>query len=133
MILLIEPHWETCRAIERLLSFHGYAVRSMSTMGEGLDACRHERPRVILANQCASDVPLESFREMIDQNPTLHGIGLISYEAHEPSPEADATLNFGARDWLHRAGVRWSDLLPQIEDHFAHTGSGATNDSFVTG
>ena len=115
MILVIDDHWETARSIERLLTFHGYPVRTATSGYEGVMLARDCPPRLILADDSLHDLPQLLLQRELRNHYQLKEVPVLFYSPREPSAERDHSVNFSARDWLRAAHVHWDLLLPEIE------------------
>ena len=121
MILVVDDHWETGRSIERLLTFHGYPVRTATSGYEGVLLARDCPPRLILADEHLHDLPRGNLLRELRNYSQLRDIPVVFYAPREPSAERDHSVNFSARDWLRAAHVHWDELLPRIEHAYADT------------
>ncbi len=121
MILVIDDHWETGRAVERLLTFQGYAVRTASSGSEGIALACECRPRLVVADANLMNMPAEDLRREMRFHGELLDVPVVFYIPKEPEDRHDDSVNFGPRDWLARCGVSWSELLAKVSNAYAHT------------
>src|SRR6185436_2826427 len=74
-ILLVEDHYDTARAMARLLNLSGYNVRTASTYRSAIEICDEEQFDLVISDVGLPDGSgYDLMREMLDRACTTKGI-----------------------------------------------------------
>ena len=96
-ILLVEDHYDTARAMARLLNLSGYNVRTASTYRSAIEICDEEQFDLVISDVGLPDGSgYDLMREMLDRACTTKGIAVSGYGTEkdvEDSLRAGFTLH----------------------------------------
>jgi CheY-like chemotaxis protein len=116
VILVVEDHPDTARALCRLLARIGYRVECATTADEAWALVRTVKPRLIVLDQMLPGKPgLEVLREL-KNDPELADVPVLFYSASYEPATREAAKMLGAADWLVKGDDDWIRLLGRITD-----------------
>jgi CheY-like chemotaxis protein len=113
MILVVEDHADTRKALVRLLAIEGYTALAVETGSQALALLREHRPRLVLLDFGLPDISgLDVFRHM-RKTPALAGIPVIMFSAFTGTQRQQA-IDAGVDGYVIKGSLDWPRLVREI-------------------
>ena len=112
MILIVDDHIDTCRALLELLKRQGIPSECVEDPRAALRVAEALRPDLIVLDQMMPGMTGTDLLKAIRGVAALASIPAIFYSAADTGREE--ALRLGALDWLSKGGTTWRDLQSRI-------------------
>lgn len=112
MILIVDDHIDTCRALLLLLKQEGIPAECVDDSTAALRVAEALRPTLIVLDEMMPGLRGTEVLRAMRGVPTLARIPAVFYSAAEDGREEARRL--GALDWLSKGGTTWNDLRQRI-------------------
>ena len=115
VILIVDDHGDTCRALSKLLEHKGYETHCAQNAMEAMDYLRDNLPSLIILDEMMPDMTgLELLRHLREDH-RFDQLPVIFYSAGwSPEKRLDAG-RLGAPDWITKGLSAWDELLERVQ------------------
>lgn len=112
MILIVDDHLDTCRALLELLRREGISAECVDDPKTAVRLVETLRPALLVLDQMMPGLNGTEVLRAVRAVPALAAIPAIFYSAAEEGREEARRL--GALDWLSKGGTSWIELRQRI-------------------
>ena len=112
MILIVDDHIDTCRALLQLLKREGIPAECVDDPTTALRVAEALRPTMLVLDQMMPGLKGTDVLRAIRGVPTLAGIPAVFYSAADEG--RDEARQLGALAWLSKGKTTWADIRQKI-------------------
>src|SRR5689334_476105 len=118
MILVVDDHSDTRKALVRLLKSHGYEAQAAGCGTEALDYLRENTPRLVVLDCHMPDVDGLGVLDTMRRDARMCLIPVIMFSAASSEHEGRA-FELGAKEFIRKGSLDWPYLLAAMEKHMS--------------
>lgn len=119
MILIVDDHQDTCEALAKLCERRGLPARYALSGDDALRAMRSHEPRVLVLDQMMpGKTGLDVLEHLADRG-RLDDVQVIFLSAVFDWQTYQKALRLGAKAWLVKGTVRFTDVVDRVADCLA--------------
>ncbi len=113
-VLLVDDHYDTCEALQRMLEARGVSTQFVLDPDAAIDFLKGHTPEVIvLDDMMPGKTGVELLKEL-KEDPRLNQIKVIFYSAVFDFDRKRVAEQLGASDWMVKGTVRMSDIADRV-------------------